>query len=138
MKFKTRVSQALSMVILAAMLLQTASCGTLLYPERRNSNPHNRLDPAGRRIDPAVAVLDAACLIIFIVPGVIAFAVDFATGAIYLPNGRKNTRVSDDYAVYINPENLAPETIRQVIFEYKGVDVRFDDARMKAYPAEHL
>jgi len=138
MKTLKRLSKALSTVVLAAMMLQTVSCGTLLYPERRNANPGNRIDPAGRRIDPAVAVLDAACLIIFIVPGIIAFAVDFATGAIYLPNGRKNTRVSDDYAVYIDPETLSPDTIRQVIFEHKGVDVRFDDARMKAYLAEHL
>ncbi|MBW2133447.1 MAG: hypothetical protein JRG88_13125 [Deltaproteobacteria bacterium] len=34
-----------------------------------------------------VAVLDGLGLLIFFIPGIIAFAVDFATGAIYLPPG---------------------------------------------------
>ena len=60
-----------------AVVLGTISCGTILYPERRGQ-------PAGR-IDAGIAVLDGIGLLIFFVPGVIAFAVDFATGAIYLP-----------------------------------------------------
>lgn len=60
-----------------AVMLATISCGTILYPERRGQ-------PAGR-IDAGVAVLDGIGLLLFFVPGVIAFAVDFATGAIYLP-----------------------------------------------------
>ena len=54
-----------------------ASCGTLLYPERRGQ-------PAGR-LDVGVVALDGVGLLVFLVPGVIAFVVDFATGAIYLP-----------------------------------------------------
>src|SRR5215472_17337813 len=53
------------------------SCGTILYPERRGQ-------PRGP-LDPGVVVLDAIGLLFFIIPGVIAFAVDFSTGAIYLP-----------------------------------------------------
>src|SRR5262249_7729458 len=54
-----------------------ASCGTLLYPERRGQ-------PVGR-LDVGVVALDGVGLLLFLVPGVIAFLVDFATGAIYLP-----------------------------------------------------
>src|SRR6516225_1345537 len=54
-----------------------ASCGTVLYPERRGQ-------PVGR-LDVGVVALDGIGLLAFLVPGVIAFAVDFATGAIYLP-----------------------------------------------------
>src|SRR3954447_22013014 len=54
-----------------------ASCGTLLYPERRGQ-------PAGR-LDVGVVALDGIGLLVFLVPGIISFAVDFATGAIYLP-----------------------------------------------------
>jgi len=36
-------------------------------------------------IDPAVVLLDGALLLVFVVPGVVAFAVDIATGAIYQP-----------------------------------------------------
>jgi len=52
-------------------------CGTILYPERRGQ-PHGKLDWG-------VVAMDGVGLLLFFVPGVIAFAVDFATGAIYLP-----------------------------------------------------
>lgn len=55
----------------------TTGCGTVLHPERRGQ-------PAGN-IDWGIVALDAVGLFFFFVPGVIAFAVDFATGAIYLP-----------------------------------------------------
>jgi hypothetical protein len=41
--------------------------------------------PHAGRIDWKVAALDGLGLILFFVPGVIAFVVDFSTGAIYLP-----------------------------------------------------
>jgi hypothetical protein len=53
-------------------------CGTLLHSERCGQ-------PHGGRIDWKVAALDGLGLILFFVPGVIAFVVDFSTGAIYLP-----------------------------------------------------
>lgn len=53
-------------------------CGTILHPERRNQ-------PHGGRIDWGVVALDALGLLFFFIPGVIAFAVDFSTGAIYFP-----------------------------------------------------
>src|SRR5262245_64780520 len=56
----------------------TAGCGTLLHSERCR-RPH------GGRIDWAVVALDGLGLLLFFVPGVIAFVVDFTTGAIYLP-----------------------------------------------------
>jgi len=66
----------------AALVVQLLGCGTILYPERRNQ-------PAGK-YDTDVVVLDAIGLFFFILPGVIAFAVDFSTGAIYLPRGGKS------------------------------------------------
>ncbi len=58
------------------ILLQLTSCGYIMYPERRGQR--------GGKIDAGVAVLDGIGLLLFIIPGVIAFAVDFASGAIYL------------------------------------------------------
>jgi len=52
-------------------------CGTILYPERRGQ-------PAGD-FDWKVVGLDAIGLLFFFVPGVVAFAVDFSNGTIYLP-----------------------------------------------------
>jgi hypothetical protein len=62
-----------------AGMLGMSGCGTFLYPERRGQ-------PAGP-LDWKIVLLDAVGLLFFLIPGVIAFAVDFATGAIYLPPG---------------------------------------------------
>src|SRR5689334_24627976 len=67
----------LALFLVAALTLPSTSCGTLLYPERRGQ-------PRGV-IDPGVLLLDAVGLIFFVVPGLVAFAVDFSTGAIYYP-----------------------------------------------------
>jgi hypothetical protein len=53
-------------------------CGTLLHGERRGQRHSGR-------IDWKVAGLNGLGLVFFFVPGVIAFVVDFYTGAIYLP-----------------------------------------------------
>jgi hypothetical protein len=61
------------------LTLQLSSCGTLMFQERRGQEAGN--------MDPNVVVLDGIGLLFFIVPGLVAFAVDFSTGAIYLPPG---------------------------------------------------
>ena len=53
-------------------------CGTIFHKERIN-RPHSR------DIDWKIVALNGLGLLFFFVPGVIAFAVDFHTGAIYLP-----------------------------------------------------
>jgi hypothetical protein len=68
-----------------ATLSFSFGCGTILYPERRGQRSH-------ARIDTGVAIMDACWLLLFIVPGVIAFAVDFSNGAIYLPGGEASAR----------------------------------------------
>jgi hypothetical protein len=60
---------------------QLAACGTILYPERRGQ--------ISGQIDPAIAGMNAIGLLFFIIPGLIAFAIDFSTGAIYLPGGKR-------------------------------------------------
>src|SRR5215469_13362952 len=83
-----------------------ASCGTILYPERRGQ-------PAGR-LDVGVVALDGIGLLLFLVPGVIAFAVDFATGAIYLPPGYAMHAPeigTELHKVQVNPAELTPEGV---------------------------
>ena len=70
-----------SAITLTAML-STSACGYFLHPER--------VGQKSGRIDPTIVLLDAAGLLIGILPGVVAFAVDLTTGAIYLPPGQKS------------------------------------------------
>src|SRR6185295_15638682 len=67
----------------AALIVQSTGCGTILHPERKGQS-------AGR-IDAGIAVLDGLGLLLFLVPGIIAFAVDFNNGTIYLPGGSRSS-----------------------------------------------
>ncbi len=71
----------LALALLVALGVESSACGTLIYPERRGQR--------SGRIDPGVAVMDGIGLLLFIIPGMVAFAIDFSTGAIYLPSGRR-------------------------------------------------
>jgi hypothetical protein len=104
-------SRILAALLASSLLAQLAGCGTLFYPERRGQ--------LNGQIDPAVAALNAIGILFYVVPGLIAFAIDFATGAIYLPEGR--------YSV-------APERLRDAI----GADGRIDRAQLHAILQEQL
>lgn len=64
---------------LLTMLINLTACGYFLYPERKGQ--------AGGRVDPVVVILDGAGLLFGLLPGLVAFAVDFTNGTIYLPPG---------------------------------------------------
>ncbi|MDA3797930.1 MAG: hypothetical protein PF692_02500 [Kiritimatiellae bacterium] len=72
-------ARGISLLMGLTVMLSATSCGTIIYPERRGQSAGN--------IDVGVAVLDGIGLLFFLVPGIIAFAVDFTTGAIYIPSG---------------------------------------------------
>lgn len=66
--------------VVLTLLLFLPACGTLMFSERQNKEHSGR-------VDPNVLIMDGAGLLIFVLPGLVAFVVDFATGAIYLPQG---------------------------------------------------
>ncbi len=92
-------------MLAVSLFTQLAACGTLFYPDRRG-----QIDG---KIDPAIAVLNAVGLLFYVIPGLIAFGIDFATGAIYLPD--------DEYS-------MAPEKLQEAI----GADGVVDRTRLKA------
>nr|MBF0683554.1 polyribonucleotide nucleotidyltransferase [Pseudomonas sp.] len=98
-------SRVIGGVLAVSLFTQLAACGTLFYPDRRG-----QIDG---KIDPAIAALNAVGLLFYIIPGLIAFGVDFATGAIYFPD--------EEYSV-------APEALHEAI----GADGQIDATRLKA------
>lgn len=111
------LKRLISILLIFSMLLLNA-CGTLMYPERRGSK--------GPKIDPHVAILDALGLLLFIIPGVVAFAVDFTTGCIYLPDGGKGLLDHKPVKV-VKPEDgrLTPEFLSSVVYGHTGKHVTF-------------
>ena len=140
MRLTKRVIRTISVIIFLAMVMPMVSCGTLLYPERRYSDI--QVDPGGRRIDPAVAVLDAVGLLFFVIPGVIAFAVDFGTGAIYFPKAERESNAKTQeqqkrMVVHLNPDEIDKDTIERIISAEAGIPISFDDKRMQAFEIKH-
>lgn len=73
------MKHTLASVCLALTLaLPAPGCGTLLFSERQD-------EIHSKKLDPNVLILDGVGLLFFIVPGLVAFGIDFYTGAIYLP-----------------------------------------------------
>jgi hypothetical protein len=93
-------------VLVATLLTQVTACGSIFYPDRRG-----QIDG---KIDPAIAALDAVGLLFYIIPGLVAFAVDFTTGAIYFEPGKT--------------AQVAPEKLKQAI----GADGKVDNHKLQA------
>lgn len=103
----------------AGLIVSSSACGTILYPERRGQR--------GGRIDAGVAVLDAVGLLFFIIPGVIAFAVDFSNGTIYLPNGKKGfLGGGPPEKVRFDPRGDEKAAVERIVRERTGVAVSLD------------
>jgi hypothetical protein len=117
-----------------ALALQSLSCGTLLYPERRGQ-------PSGR-LDPGVVALDAVGLILFFVPGIVAFAVDFATGTIYLPPERPYLVPAGDgrtfQVIRANPGELTPERVETIVSRQTGQTIRLTPGSFLATKIERI
>jgi hypothetical protein len=120
------------MLMLGAAIFQ-ASCGTILYPERRGQ-PHGRLDIG-------VVALDGIGLILFLVPGIIAFAVDFATGAIYLPpepsyGGAMFGKAAHE--IRVDPAELTTQKVEEIVREQTGRKVNLEPGSYRAMPLKSL
>lgn len=74
---RERLKRWLKSMVVASCVVSLTGCGTVFYPERKGQ--------ISGEIDPIVAVANGVGLLFFLVPGVIAYAVDFSNGTIYLP-----------------------------------------------------
>ncbi len=83
-----KLMKTLYVLVLAVLIAQLAGCGTIMYPERKGQK--------GGRIDVGIAALDGIALLVFIVPGIIAYVVDFSNGTIYLPDTAQGSPVLQD------------------------------------------
>ncbi|WP_314918049.1 polyribonucleotide nucleotidyltransferase [Pseudomonas helleri] len=99
-------SRVIGGVVVATLLTQLTACGSIFFPDRRG-----QIDG---KIDPVVVVLDGIGLLFYVIPGLIAFGIDFATGAIYLPPGKT--------------AQIAPEKLQEAI----GADGKVDNSKLQA------
>lgn len=110
----------------AAILLNVTACGTLLYPERKGQPKGGMAD-----INAQVAMLDSLAILFFIIPGVVAYAVDYSNGTLFLPpNQRERSDIDMDIdemiALKFEKESLTNEKIAAVIFDKTGKKISHD------------
>ena len=114
------VSAVVLPILTVTWVINLAGCGTILYPERNGQH-------AGS-IDPLVAVLDGVGLLFFLIPGVIAFAVDFNNHSIYLPHGQ-HSRLTG---------KLDKDSIEQFVLERTGTRVDLRQANLEVIRLDSL
>jgi hypothetical protein len=121
MSKNSRFHNLLTVLVVTVFAIQMTGCGTLMYPERQGQT--------SGRIDATVAILDGIGLLFFIIPGLIAYAVDFSTGAIYLPSESSSAAsegIGQLAVVYTNPDRLNRENIEEIIAEVTGHSISLD------------
>jgi len=112
------VKRWLKGAVIGASVIAISGCGTIFYPERKGQLSGD--------IDPAVAVANGVGLLFFIVPGVIAYAVDFSNGTIYLPS-----RTSGDIDTQPLDDNMDIAALEQLLSEQAGQPVTLQSELMK-------
>ena len=118
------MQKILSVFICAVLVMQLTGCGTIMYPERKGQK--------SGRIDSGVAILDGLGLLLFIIPGVIAFAVDFNNGTIYLPEThRSSLKMNSIKQVKFDAKHSTVASVEQMISEQTGQRIALDQAGIK-------
>jgi len=119
------VKRWLKGAVIGASVIAISGCGTIFYPERKGQLSGD--------IDPAVAVANGVGLLFFIVPGVIAYAVDFSNGTIYLPG-----RTSGDIDTQPLDDNMDIAALEQLLSEQAGQPVTLQSELMKVEEVDSL
>ncbi|MBF0479143.1 MAG: hypothetical protein HQL26_06635 [Candidatus Omnitrophica bacterium] len=119
-----KLKKFLNVLISALLIVQLTGCGTILYPERKGQR--------SGRIDVGVAVLDGIGLLFFLIPGVIAYAVDFNNGTIYLPGTfRSSLDLKNMKQVKFDSKHCTTASIEKIIKEQTGYEVKLNQNNVK-------
>jgi hypothetical protein len=108
-KKKSHRFRGIALATVLFVFSSSVSCGYFLHPERRgNSSGH---------IDGVTLILDILWLIPGIIPGVVALAIDFSSGAIYTGGGRRAHKLEKGTKVIVK----RPEVLRKTRFELRVI-----------------
>ncbi|GGY70152.1 hypothetical protein GCM10011613_13200 [Cellvibrio zantedeschiae] len=124
------LSKAIVMSLSVVMVLELTACGTVFYPERKGTKSGS--------IDPIVAVADAVGLLFFFIPGIIAFAVDFSNGTIYLPHGKHSSLTPEELKSVSPNGKVDKKALSELVSKKVGLAVNLNsaDLQVKAFSSE--
>jgi hypothetical protein len=124
----------LTLTAAQAGVVVAAGCGTIMYPERIGQ-------PTGP-LDWKVVALDTIGLLFFFVPGVIAFAVDFTNGTIYLPPEHYGLKTPPEgkqlVEVKVPDKRITVAKLEQVVSEHSQQDVVLQPGSYQTEPLQNI
>ena len=118
--------RGLSGLVLGVSITALVGCGTLFHPDRKGQ--------VSGRIDPVVAIANGVGLLFYIVPGVVAYAVDFSNGTIYLPSDRTSAGI-DTLRL---EAGMDVARLERMLSEKTGKSVSLDSERVRVEEVESL
>ena len=121
-RLKVVVRKYLSLVVCCVVFFNIISCGTILYPERVGQSKNQ----SATDIDVFVFCLDGLWCFAFVIPGLVAWGVDFMTGAIYLPSNRASLNSSGKekwQTVKVDPKKLNQAMLEKIIEDHTGKNI---------------
>ena len=119
-----KIMNALQVSLSAILIFQLVGCGTIMYPERKGQK--------SGKIDAGIAVLDGVGLLFFLIPGIIAFAVDFNNGTIYLPGtSRSSLDLKTIKQISFDARHTDKAGVEKIIKEQTGHAVKLDQSDMR-------
>lgn len=130
-----RIASRREFLISAGVLAVAATgCGTIFYPERRGQ--------AAGPLDWKIVALDAVGLLFFFIPGVIAFAVDFNNGTIYLPPEECAAEDTESTpaltSIEVPRRELTLERIETTVSVQAKKDVRLEPGRFETHALKDI
>lgn len=136
-RMSSRISKRWLCSLLAlTLLIQSVSCGTILYPER--------VGQTRGALDYKVVALDTIGLLLFVVPGAVAFAVDFYNGTIYLPGGSfrgqspEMVATSDWESIPLPTDVDSQEKLQQFLSQETGHSIVLEHKAIEVYKLKDL
>jgi hypothetical protein len=107
-------------------LLSAQGCGYILYPERRGRT--------SGLVDGALVVMDALWLLLFLIPGIVAFVVDFSSGAIYVGGHARNDQPPQGRRMIVLEAGPNPSRARveALVGAHLGRRISLDDPRVQS------
>jgi len=118
-----KAMKPIKVLLCGVLVIQLVGCGTIMYPERRGQK--------SGKLDIGVVLLDGIGLFFFLIPGIIAYAVDFSNGTIYLPAGSASLDSKTMKQVKFDPKNTTNADLEAIIAKETGKQVKLNQSNMQ-------
>lgn len=115
MNTNRRMRTSVALCLAGTLAFSQPACGILLHPTRAEG-------PRGQ-LDVVVVAIDCAWLLVGVVPGVVALAIDFASGGAWHPKGEVSVAPGEQIRLNINGPAPAACEISLRVVDASGRDL---------------